>query len=388
MRIIHETRTAIAIEKPRRGAEGQSRRRQLERLIRRSAVATARWMGLLGLRNVGVAERLGMNARTLGTWVAGWRSDRLALQEIGRKAMRVDRVEREAILGALGLMGPGTSVATLEEMFPEVARRELEDLVNRYRDDFRSSHSRMVMALKWTRAGRVWAMDYTDPPLPVDGKYPFILVVRDLASGEVLLAQPCEEATARVTKDALTWLLKEHGAPLVVKHDNGSHFDAEEVRELLGAWGIIPLVSPPRTPQYNGAAEAGIGSVKSRAHLESARNDRPGEWTCDDVEKARAQANLEGRPRGFEGPSPEMVWENRRELLPREREEFRQRVRDLEAEVRREKGIFPLMEISWSEQKSLDRIAIARTCVALGYLTFRRRRIPLRLSDLKRERIS
>ena len=40
-----------------------------------------------------------------------------------------------------------------------------------------------------------------------------------------------------------------------------------------------------------GACEAVIGSLKSRAHHKLARNDRPGEWTCDNVEAARVMAN-------------------------------------------------------------------------------------------------
>jgi hypothetical protein len=108
--------------------------------------------------------------------------------------------------------------------------------------------------------------------------------------------------------NAVEAVLKEVDAPLVLKSDNGSHFTGEEMRGLLDRRGIVHLVSPPGTPRYNGAVEAGIGSLKTRSHLEAARQDRPGQWTCDDVEKARLQANDNGRPRGFEGDSPGQVW--------------------------------------------------------------------------------
>ena len=47
----------------------------------------------------------------------------------------------------------------------------------------------------------------------------------------------------------------------------------------LGRWGVWSLYSPERTPSYNGSVEAGIGSISVRAHYQSARADRPGDWT-------------------------------------------------------------------------------------------------------------
>jgi hypothetical protein len=130
-------------------------------------------------------------------------------------------------------------------------------------------------------------MDYTEPPGAVDGVYGSILVVRDLSSGMQLMALPVEAATAEETTAALEALFRAYGAPLVLKSDNGSAFTAEGVERFLEACEVYHLLSPPRLPSYNGACEAGIGSLKTRAHHESARNDRPGEWTCDDVEAAR-----------------------------------------------------------------------------------------------------
>ena len=74
---------------------------------------------------------------------------------------------------------------------------------------------------------------------------------------------------------------------------------------MLKAEGIWLLLSPPGTPEYNGACEAGIGSLMTRANHESFRNDRPGEWTCDDIEGARLMANQTARPQGHMGPTPD-----------------------------------------------------------------------------------
>src|SRR3990172_13252124 len=50
---------------------------------------------------------------------------------------------------------------------------------------------------------------------------------------------------------------------------------------------VASLFSPPCTPGYNGACEAGIGSLKTHAHHHAARHGRPREGACDDVETAR-----------------------------------------------------------------------------------------------------
>jgi hypothetical protein len=45
-------------------------------------------------------------------------------------------------------------------------------------------HNRIVQEkLVWHLPGRVWAIDHAKPPTPVDGIYPAMFAVRDLASG-------------------------------------------------------------------------------------------------------------------------------------------------------------------------------------------------------------
>ena len=80
-------------------------------------------------------------------------------------------------------------------------------------------------------------------------------------------------------------------APLVFKTDNGSHFTAEIVENLLRQHGITRLLSPPDLPAYNGACEAGHGSVKTRAEILARKDGTPGQWTCNHIEAARVWAN-------------------------------------------------------------------------------------------------
>lgn len=357
--------------------------------MRRHAVGFGRWMALDDYTAADVSGMLGISERTLRTWTAGWGKDRLKLRSTGRKAYCADDGERQAIVAMLGVVGPGVPVSELQQLFPQASRRELARILEGYQDEWMKKREKVVMALRWKGVGRVWAMDFTDPPTPVEGKYPKILAVRDLSSGYMLLTLPCPDATEAMVKDALTALLKEVDAPLVLKTDNGSHFTGKEIRYLLAARGIVHLVSPPGTPRYNGAVEAGIGSIKTRTHLESARQDRPGEWTCDDVEKARRQANEQGRPRGFEGDSPGQMWYYDRDpVYDGEREEFRSRLEAFQAQARAERNFLPAVPLPTHEQDSIDRVATSRACVALGYLLYRRRRIPIRISDLKRQNVS
>ena len=52
-----------------------------------------------------------------------------------------------------------------------------------------------MRVLTWPVTGSVWAIDYAEPPAPIDGRYDALLAVRDLASGMQLLWQPVEAAT-------------------------------------------------------------------------------------------------------------------------------------------------------------------------------------------------
>jgi hypothetical protein len=165
-------------------------------------------------------------------------------------------------------------------------------------------------------------MDYAEPPLPLEEGFTDLLAVRDLASGVQLLWLPVPAATAATTVAALLSLFMLYGAPLVLKMDNGSPFVAAATRELLAQWQVVPLYSPPRLPQYNGAMEAGIGALKARTHYQALRQGRPGVWTLTDAEAARQEANTLGRPWGAHEPTPTERWAGRPVLTAAERRAF------------------------------------------------------------------
>ncbi|HEY2934542.1 MAG TPA: DDE-type integrase/transposase/recombinase [Acidobacteriota bacterium] len=366
--------------KKSRGLKNQQMRRHLERQVRRDVLVFARWLLCHRINIATAAEKLGLSLRTLLCWQLRWKTDRLAGPSRGRPQQRADRQLRNAIIALFQLTGPGIGLPALQEIFPDVARRELESLLYRYRNVYRKRNQLLVYALRWLKTGSVWALDFTEPPLPVDGIYKQILVVRDLASGMQLAALPAPDGTAQVAHDLLLALFREHGSPLLVKSDNGSPFICAQFAQLLQRFQVLHLLSPPGLPQYNGACEAGIGSIKTRAHHQSARHDRPGQWTCDDVESARLMANETARPAGLYSPTPSQQWRMHPTMAQVERLRFIHTVNDYRTEVRKELGYLPEIELAPKDAAHVDRVAITRALIALGLLALRRRRITLHVN--------
>ena len=218
-------------------------------------------------------------------------------------------------------------------------------------------------------------MDFNDPPQPIDGIFKHVFKLRDLGSGNSLAWLPTYNELAHGVCQTLEVLFRCYGAPRVVKADNGSAFRSGEFQDLLEKWGVEFLMSPPCYPEYNGSAEAGIGTLKTYAHHEAARNDRLGEWTCDDVEAARLRANELSRPHGLRGPTPNELWDNRDPITPTERSAFRKLVKNRNdenlAELWKEKGEEPNL----SEKATARRRAVAWALAESNILSIRRRRI-------------
>jgi hypothetical protein len=70
-------------------------------------------------------------------------------------------------------------------------------------------------------------------------------------------------ATASDVVHYLGQAFDEYGAPLVLKHDGGKVFDAEEVRALLDEWQVVDLTAPRHWPGYNGKQERSMRDIKS-----------------------------------------------------------------------------------------------------------------------------
>jgi transposase InsO family protein len=292
---------------------------------------------------------------------------------LGRPVYRSPREARNGVIHFLDEHGPHVGVPTLRACFPAMSRAELAGLLARYRRAWRERNRVPLRVLSWPVIGRVWAIDFTGPGPAIEGRYRYLLAVRDLASGRQLLWRPVEAATGAVAGDALATLFAEHGPPLVLKCDNGSPFTSALVGELLAAQGVFALYSPPCWPRYNGAVEAGIGSLKDRTDARAARVGHAGEWTWDDVAGAQAEANALARPRG---PCPDELWLSRTAITPEERSDFRACVDEFRRAQEAAVGPCAGGPEAVGSERAVARRAIRLALERRGYLQYRRRTIP------------
>jgi transposase InsO family protein len=360
---------------PRRGFAGQRLERVQEQTARRHVVEAGKDLQAAGWHWADTADFFHLAPRTL----RHWRQDRslsgVRLVPLGRPVQAADRHERNAVIDYVDEWGPGVGLPTLQMMFPTLARAALVDILSRYRRVWRRLHRQPMHVLHWSAPGRVWAIDFHGPRPPIDGRYPQVLAVRDLASQHQLAWLPVRDVKAATLLPVLTSLFLVHGAPLVLKSDNGSAFGATRVQALCGQFGVRNLFSPPRTPRYNGSIEAGIGSLTTRTEQAATRRGCPDDWTFDDTVTARLEANATARPRGINGPCPDELWTVRTPVTAEERQAFQQTVHwirtalelDLESPAK-----IPLPEM---EERAINREAISRALVEHGYLRYTRRRI-------------
>ena len=248
--------------------------------------------------------------------------------------------------------GPSVGVATLHAWCPSASRRAIADWHQRERRRLR----RRLHTLHWAQPGRVWAMDFSHAPQPIEGQYRAVLHVRDLASRCHLAALPVLRLSTTAVCGLVRALCATSDPPLVLKVDNGSAFRSVAVREWARQVGTALLYSPPRTPRYNGAIEASIGALTTRAHHAAVADGHPEYWTCDDLEAARLSANGSAHD-----DSPLSRWRHRARITAAERRRFQmcctiaaRTIRDANAAVQ-------------------QRTAIVDTLQRLGYVSITRR---------------
>src|SRR5262249_62223266 len=101
---------------------------------------------------------------------------------LGRPVRHSSRAARNEVIGFLDEHGPHVGVPTLRACFPAMSRAELTDLLRRYRRVWRRRNRVPLRVLSWSVVGSVWAIDFTGPLPAIEGRYPYLLAVRDLAS--------------------------------------------------------------------------------------------------------------------------------------------------------------------------------------------------------------
>ena len=379
--IVHRSRRAVS-------ADRQQGRRSREQQARCHAVQFAIDVGHLGTSCRRAAEVVGLRPRTLTHWRCCQERDELICKPRGRPCKQSSPENRRYVVEWMQHTGPQVGLPLIQTTFPHLPRNELLDLQQDYRHEFRQANRLAVEKLTWHRPGRVWAMDHAEPPQPIDGLYDSLFAVRDLASGMQLAWLPVPDETAETTLDALVALFTEYGPPLVLKSDNGPAFRSGLIGSLLAVWGVVPLRSPPLTPRYNGSCEAGIGAMKVRTHYQAALDGRAGNWTCEDTEAARCQANEYHYPGSRSHGTAHRRWQSRVEIDYTERAHF-QLVLERALHEQQEKRSYDSQELfTAAAQAAEHRRAVRQALVELGILTTVWRSITLPIKPRKSARIS
>jgi hypothetical protein len=206
------------------------------------------------------------------------RSSFLRWQQHIRKGLAAIRTGSAHDIQALEKRSPRTAVAirrkiaTLSHgrhrsrgapaLFLEVrawlSRRSFQILVRERRQETWREQREAFTRISWSRPAAVWAMD---PGQQAGRQWN---LVSDLASRFRFDLFAAAMLPARAIAGQLAELFARHGAPLVLKRDNGSNLAGEEVDEVLDTYGVIALNSPPYYPAYNGAIEYAQRELKAR----------------------------------------------------------------------------------------------------------------------------
>lgn len=140
----------------------------------------------------------------------------------------------------------------------QISRRDLQALVEAIRRELRREEQALERRIEWLVPGLVWSMDDTKKHWLRNDQFGHMHLVMDLGSRYNLRAfGDDEQANGWQVAMGLEELIQRYGPPLFIKVDGGSNFWHSEVRRLLTAYWIIPLLSPPYYPPYNGSIEKG-----------------------------------------------------------------------------------------------------------------------------------
>jgi transposase InsO family protein len=158
---------------------------------------------------------------------------------------------RQLDYGPVRTLGTGT----LYQRFALcISRRQLAQWVQELRQDQLDT----MKHIQWLWSGLVWSLDATE--YGADGCQ--IIPVQDLASRYRFQPLVTERLEGLQIALHLEKLFRRHGAPLLLKRDNGSPFNNQHMDQILTRYRVLPLNNPPACPRYNGAEEKSIRDLK------------------------------------------------------------------------------------------------------------------------------
>lgn len=327
-----------------------------EQAARCRAADACRSVQQRGVPAADVTRGLNVSDRTLRSWRQKSCTSQAAFR--GRRPQCATRLERNEVYRFLVERGAATSLDALRAEFPHLRCADLRDLLARYRRLQQRKAERHRRRLEWRQSGAVWAADFKEFPEPIEGRFGWVLSIKDLSSRCQLVWQPFEEATTEVVYATYDRLFAEHGPPLVMKSDNGGQFREEKVKRLLDEHDVVPLYNPVRRPQYNGGVERANGQLAAHQAALAEHRGRPGMPTREDAADAREAANKTARPHGYRGPTAGQLWAQRAPIPADERDAFQATLEQYRAQVRSSWDFAPDETLTHYQAAAVDRRAV------------------------------
>jgi transposase InsO family protein len=189
-------------------------------------------------------------------------------------------------IAALVHKQPGIGLPRLRRLIPGLPRNTVAAFLRRLKRLRRRHRRRHWRRLRWLLPGAAWAIDGTWLDVPVAGRGRRALVVVELNSRRVLCLDSVNGERAGAAVACLRRLIRRHGAPLVLKADNGSAFRSKAVAALCRRYGITLLHSPVRRPRFNGTCEVSGRWAKCRAQAAARLRGSPELLTPADLDCA------------------------------------------------------------------------------------------------------
>lgn len=249
---------------------------------------------------------------------------------------------------------PNLGLPQLRQLIPDLPKNATADYLRRGKAILRRRRRRNWCRTVWLVPSTVWAVDFTLLDRPVPGLGRRAMIVVDVHSRRVLALEsvPGERAAAVIA--ILQRLIQQHGAPLVLKADNGSGFIAAEVAHFCRHAGITLMHSPVRRPRWNGTCEVSGRWAKLRA-IAAMIHRGSLTLTQQDLDAAVPLA----------GPLPPVSAELRAHFL----RVYHQQL----AEVAAEWGLANLTALADHVRRSLGRVAAKRALITCHILTIQGR---------------
>jgi transposase InsO family protein len=219
-----------------------------------------------GVSYSAVAVNVGVGESTLRRWCSRARKNIAVLSVPGPKKLnnlcmkslmvQIDNLHHRRHRTA------GTT-ALWQEHMDSISRRDFSDIISRYRARLLEEERNSLWKYKWKKVGALWAMDDMYFCHDEHGSHLRIHNVMDVGSRFMFEPLDGTVLTAKRVAENLESLIVKNGAPICLKSDWGSNLAvSEEVSSVLAEHCIIPLLSPPRYPRYNGVIERGQSDTR------------------------------------------------------------------------------------------------------------------------------